>query len=758
MRRTRTHTAETWLVFWALLWMPAAAQELPKALETPQDAVPGGSGPPRLSVQQTVEQVKRSLVAISVAARDGRQQGIGTGFIISPGDLVVTNLHVIGEGREFTIETAQGAQLPVLAIHASDRFHDLAVVKVDPQGQTLSHLQLGGIRQVQQGQTVVVMGSPLGLKHSAVSGVISAIRKVDGKEMLQLAMPIEPGNSGGPVVDLHGRVHGVVSLKSVLDQDVGFAVDAGQLGPLLEKPNPISVERWVTIGSINRAEWEPRLGARWRQRGGHLLVSSRGTGFGGRSLCMAQRKPPANSYELGVAVKLDDESGAAGLIFHSDSHDKHYGFYPTGGQLRLTCFRGPTVYSWQILETVSSKHYRPGHWNHLKVHVTDEKISCYVNDHLVIESTDKTFASGRVGLAKFRHTGASFRQFQVAQQLPPSQLTPGQTSQLVTLVDGLPEFEQIEPGQLEPFHNEGAAVVEMLERRAGLLERQAKDMRRLAGDVHVRGVAKALNKLATKAGEFDLLRGALLLAKMDERDLDVEAYVNQLDKMAQEIKSGLPRDSDERTRLVALNAYLFQQNGYHGSRFEYYHRANSYLNRVIDDREGIPVTLSVLYMEMGRKLGLKIDGVGLPGHFVVRHVSRDGSNQLLDVFEGGKFISRQEAEAIVLRHVGRPLQEEDLQPTPPKEIFRRMVRNLGALAERDRDSEALLRYVDAMIGVFPQEGGLRHDRGVLRAMTGRKAAALADFDWVLKQEIPGLDLQKVHELRLRLVPPAASSD
>ena len=158
MRRTRTHTVEAGLVFWTLLWLPAAAQELPKALETPQDAVPDGNDPPRLSVQQTVEQVKRSLVAISVAARDGRQQGIGTGFIISPGDLVVTNLHVIGEGREFTIETAQGVQLPVLAIHASDRFHDLAVIRVDPQGQTLPHLELGGIRQVQQGLTIAMIG------------------------------------------------------------------------------------------------------------------------------------------------------------------------------------------------------------------------------------------------------------------------------------------------------------------------------------------------------------------------------------------------------------------------------------------------------------------------------------------------------------------------------------------------------------------------------------------------------------------------
>ena len=737
------------------------------ALEHVSAEQPGGSETPADQPTESADaanttdlarQALRSVVVISTPGREANEAGIGTGFVISEDGLIVSNLHVVGEGRPITIETADNRTLPIVEVFASDHTLDLAILRVDTQNQPLPVLPLGESKTLEVGAPVIALGNPLGLKHSVVNGVLSAKRQVDERLMLQVAIPVEPGNSGGPVVDLHGRVHGVVSLKSALDEDVGFAIDAEQLGPLLEKPNPISIERWVTIGSINHAEWEPRFGARWRQRGGHLLVSGHGTGFGGRSLCIAQRKPPAISYELGVAVKLDDESGAAGLIFHSDSQDKHYGFYPTGGQLRLTCFRGPTVYSWQILETVSSKHYRPGHWNYLKVRIADEKISCYVNDHLVIESTDKTFVSGRVGLAKFRHTVASFRQFQVAQQLPPSQLTPDQTSRFVALVDGLPEFELIEPDQLEPFRNDAAAVAEMLERRADLLEQRAKDVRRLAIDVHVRGVATELNVLASKADEFDLLRGALLLAKMDERDLDVGAYVSQLDNMAQEIKSGLPRDPDEKTRLVALNAYLFQQNGYHGSRFEYYHRANSYLNRVIDDREGIPVTLSVLYMEMGKRLGLKIDGVGLPGHFVVKQVNSDGSDQLVDVFEGGKFISREDAEAIVLRYVGRPLRDEDLQPTPPKEILRRMVRNLGALAERDRDSEALLRYVDAMIAVFPQEGGLRHDRGVLRAMTGRNAAALADFDWVLKQQPPGPDLQKVRELRGRLLPRATLSD
>src|SRR5690606_2448324 len=101
---------------------------------------------------------------------------------------------------------------------------------------------------------------------------------------------------------------------------------------------------------------------------------------------------------------------------------------------------------------------------------------------------------------------------------------------------------------------------------------------------------------------------------------------------------------DDRARLAAMNQYLFVDNGFHGSRTDYYNRANSYLNRVIDDREGLPITLSVLYIELGQRLGLKLHGVGLPGHFVVRHVPAEGEPQLIDVFEGGQPLSREDAE------------------------------------------------------------------------------------------------------------------
>src|SRR6185503_12795646 len=105
-----------------------------------------------------------------------------------------------------------------------------------------------------------------------------------------------------------------------------------------------------------------------------------------------------------VSVRLDDEAGAAGLIFATDGGDQHYGFYPSAGQLRLTRFDGPDVYSWKILEQKASKQYRPGDWNQLRVRVETNKISCFVNGDLVIQSADAALRTGGVGLAKFRQT------------------------------------------------------------------------------------------------------------------------------------------------------------------------------------------------------------------------------------------------------------------------------------------------------------------------------------------------------------------
>jgi regulator of sirC expression with transglutaminase-like and TPR domain len=453
---------------------------------------------------------------------------------------------------------------------------------------------------------------------------------------------------------------------------------------------------------------------------------------------------------------MDDESGAAGLIFHSDGNNKHYGFYPSSGNIRLTCFRGPTVYSWQVLYDLPNDAYRPGDWNELKIRIEKDKLLCYLNGQLVLESTDKTFTSGKVGLAKFRQTVAEFKRFTLAKEIPSSVADAAEIGRVTKQLDALPAYDSLTDQDLQPLITSASASLVVLSKRAKDLEdkaeelkQQAAQLQRLADDIRARAIAKELAAFADPDLEktADLFRGALLIATLDEADIDVDTYVAEVDRMAAEIRKDLKDDADANARLSQLDKYLFTDNGFHGSRFEYYHRANSYMNRVIDDREGLPISLSVLYMELGRRLDLNIQGVGLPGHFVVKHVVADGDEQLIDPFESGQRLTREDASRLVRSATGRPLVDAHLRSVTKQEILSRMLTNLSNLAERRQDSPARLRYLQAQIALEPEAFQLRGMRAVLHAEMGRVAAALADLDWILKTEPPGLDLEQVRRMR-----------
>src|SRR5262249_9251697 len=182
------------------------------------------------------------------------QQGLGTGFIVGADGLIATNLHVIGEARPVSVRLADGKKYEVTAVHASDRSLDLALLKIDAKG--LTPLELADSDKVKNGQAVLTLGNPHGLEHSVTSGVVSGKREIDGLKMSQIALPIEQGNSGGPLLDMQGRVVGVITLKSLVTANLGFAVPANLLKPLLKKPNPVPMSRWLTIGALDAAEWK----------------------------------------------------------------------------------------------------------------------------------------------------------------------------------------------------------------------------------------------------------------------------------------------------------------------------------------------------------------------------------------------------------------------------------------------------------------------------------------------------------------------
>jgi serine protease Do len=701
---------------------------------------------PPPTVAELARQARPSVVVISVAGRDGTQQGLGTGFVIAAEGLIATNLHVIGEARPITVQTADGKSLRVTGVRAWDRTLDLAVIEVE--AKDLSALALGDSDKPQQGDPIVVMGNPFGLKHSVVSGVLSEQREIDGRKMLQIAFPVEPGNSGGPVLDAQGKVLGIVTMKSRVTENLGFAVPINALKPLLEKPNPVAMEKWLTIGAIDRSMWLPLQGASWQQRGGRIMASGTGQGFGGRSLCLLDRQPPEVPYEVAVAVKLDDESGAAGLVFHADGKDVHYGFYPSAGKLRLSRFEGPDVFSWKVLEEKPSDHYHPGEWNYLKVRVEKDKLQCFVNDQLAIESTDRALAGGKVGLAKFRQTQAQFKQFQLAASIPPRALPSDKAKQISAAIEKLPTIEHLTPEALAPLAAASSAGADALRKQSQELRRRADELERIAAEVQGRAAVAELARLAgPQAEKIELLRAALTIARLDEEDVDVEAYVQQVERLATEIREKLPEKADDAAKLAALNQHLFTESGFHGSRFDYYNRANSYLNRVIDDREGLPITLSVLYLELAARLDLKMEGVGLPGHFIVRQIRVDGEPQLIDVFEGGKLMSHEDAEKKVRESTGEPAAEEHFRAVNGRQILLRMLQNLLGVVQGKQDKEAMLRYLDAMIAVDPELARERGLRAIVQFETGRRDAAVTGLDWFFDKKPAGVDLDQVRQMQ-----------
>lgn len=718
----------------ALLSVVTTALAQGKVADQPADATAASNTEAGMdkTVQQLAAIAKKSVVVVTFHGRDGERQGLGSGVIVDPNGLIATNLHVIGEARPISVELQDGRKFDVTAIEATERSHDLAVLRID--ARDLPALPLGNSDDLQDGQPVMAIGNPVGLERSVVSGVLSGRREMDGVTMLQVAIPIERGNSGGPLLDLRGRIHGFLTLKSLKTDNLGFAMPVNALKPLLLKPNPVPMNRWLTIGVLDPEEWTALPGGRWRQRAGRVLVDGRGGGFGGRALCLSTMEVPAVPFEIAVEVKFEPGDGAAGLVFHADGGEKHYGFYPSNGSVRLSRFDGPDVYSWKVMRELRTPFLNKSGWNWLKIRVEKDRFQCFVNGEMVIEESDGEYTKGRVGLCKFRQTEAEFKGFQVAASIERRQPTPELTDRVTKVVAGLMGDAQLKSAT-DSLIKDADPGITLLEEQALKLEQQAARVRKLAAGLQTTQTLNDFERtINAKDVAFDLLRAGLLISRLDNPELDLNAYVKEVERHARRAQSGLPKDASESVKFTALNRYLFEEQGFHGSRTDYDNRSNSYLNEVLDDREGLPITLSVLYIEIARKMGLNVVGVGLPRHFIVRHEPRDGEPQLVDVFERGKLLSRDDARKKFESLSDDRWDDSYLDAAPPKSILERMLRNLLNSAAQAEDSERMLRYVEAVLVINSESGRERFFRAALCYRTQRWEQARLDVEWLRRNE------------------------
>jgi regulator of sirC expression with transglutaminase-like and TPR domain len=256
----------------------------------------------------------------------------------------------------------------------------------------------------------------------------------------------------------------------------------------------------------------------------------------------------------------------------------------------------------------------------------------------------------------------------------------------------------------------------------------------------------------------DLGRACLLIAQDAYPSLDVERYVGQIESMALRLRARL-KGSGHEEGVVALNEFLFEELGYWGNTEDYYDPRNSYLNEVIDRKTGIPITLSILYMELGRRIGLPLEGISFPGHFLVRLQVRGGT-LILDPFAGGAPQSetalRERLQRVIPEgaapdvSVAELPMDQFLEPATNRQILTRVLRNLKGIYRETEKPERLLQVLNRMLVVSPDAAAELRDRGFVYQRLECWRPALKDLTDYLDRDPDAADIDEVRAALVEL--------
>jgi len=233
--------------------------------------------------------------------------------------------------------------------------------------------------------------------------------------------------------------------------------------------------------------------------------------------------------------------------------------------------------------------------------------------------------------------------------------------------------------------------------------------------------------------ELDLLLGALLIAKDARPALELSAIDAQLDALAAPLVGRHLRHLPALVQARALADQLFVREGFHGNKADYYDPRNSFLDEVLTRRTGIPISLSVVYVEVARRVGVTASPVGFPGHFLVRIDDQDQRRLMIDPFHGGNVLT-DAALTDLLKRSGSAVTygEELIVPTPVRHVIARMLMNLRGIYSMRGEHARLLVVFDRLIDLLPNSAEELRDRGFLFARLGAPGAAVSDLQRYLE--------------------------
>lgn len=234
--------------------------------------------------------------------------------------------------------------------------------------------------------------------------------------------------------------------------------------------------------------------------------------------------------------------------------------------------------------------------------------------------------------------------------------------------------------------------------------------------------------VASPERDLDLASAALWLAAEEYPALDPQIYLGRLESMAERVRGVWGRRPGTVAALDALHSVLIEEENFGGNTDNYYDPRNSFLNSVLERRVGIPISLSIVWIEVGRRAGIPIEGVNLPGHFVVRLLDRRES-VLIDPFCGGIVLTTDECEERLRQTQGDSarLSSEDLVAAGPKQVLVRMLNNLRLIYLETDDYGRALSVVDRLALIVGDTPRLRRDRGLLFARLQIYGKAWADL-------------------------------
>jgi regulator of sirC expression with transglutaminase-like and TPR domain len=252
--------------------------------------------------------------------------------------------------------------------------------------------------------------------------------------------------------------------------------------------------------------------------------------------------------------------------------------------------------------------------------------------------------------------------------------------------------------------------------------------------------------------EMDLAEGALWIAAEEYPDLRVGAYLEKLDRLAGDLRRRVRTETVPDRVVEICNHFLFQEHRFHGNTTAYADVRNSYLNEVIDQRTGIPVTLAAVYIAVGERAGLPVRGVGLPGHFLVRYQGSRSKEIFVDAFNG-RVLDREGCAALLHEtYQGQvTMRPSFLRPVLKRQILARILNNLKTAFMAQGDLLRALAASDRIILADPHLTAEWRDRGMIEHTLRRDGDALRDFNKYLSLKPEPEDADRIRTLKNELL-------